>query len=88
MSLAREGEASGAAEAPKSRALPGDLGVFAEDPKEANAPVPRPKADEAPEFEEGMLVVFRGVTLLRGFDLPCDEVSLPNRFEDVKFRVG
>lgn len=60
---------------PKSKPepLPGVLGVFAEDPKEAKAPDPRPKAEEAAEGEP-----VEGVErLLKGLDLPCEEVS-PN----------
>ena len=54
--------------------LPGVLGVFAEDPNDAKAPEPRLKAEEAAEgeFVEGVEMV------LKGLDLPCEEVS-PNR---------
>ena len=58
----------------KLEPLPGVLGVFAEDPNDAKAPEPRPKADEAAEGE-----LVEGVErLLKGLDLPCEEVS-PNR---------
>jgi hypothetical protein len=60
---------------PKSKPepLPGVLGVFAEDPNEAKAPDPRPKAEEAAEGE-----LVEGVErLLKGLDLLCEEVS-PN----------
>ena len=52
--------------------LPGVLGVF--DPKDAKAPDPRLKAEEAAEgeFVEGVDKV------LKGLDLPCEELS-PNR---------
>lgn len=54
--------------------LPGVLGVLVE-PKDAKAPVPRPKADEA--FAEGDFVV-EGEMALNGFVFPpWDEVS-PN----------
>lgn len=54
--------------------FPGVFGVLAEEPNEANAPDPRPKADEAAEGElvEGVAAV------LKGLDLLCEDVS-PNR---------
>jgi len=59
---------------------PGVFGVFPEEPKEAKAPDPSPKAEEAPDAGEAMLVV-SGVMALNGLDRPCDEVSPPYRFE-------
>ena len=56
-------------EFPKSNAVPGVLGVFAEDPNEANAPVPKPKADDAALVGEATFVVAKGVMPLRGFVL-------------------
>ena len=76
---AGEGEA---AKGPKSRDVPGVLGFFAEEPKEANAPDPRPKADDAPAVGEDMLVVVKGGMLLKGLDLPCEDVSPPKRFAE------
>jgi len=70
---------------PKSRDVPGVLGVFAEEPKEAKAPEPRPKAEEAPDEGEETLVD-SGEMALNGFDLPCEEVSPPKRLEDAKVR--
>ena len=56
---------------PKSRAVPGDLGVLTDDPKDANAPEPRPNAEEAPAVGEATLVVVvDGEMVLKGFDLP------------------
>ena len=52
--------------------LPGVLGVF--DPNDAKAPDPRLKAEEAAEGE-----FVAGVDrVLKGLDLPCEELS-PNR---------
>lgn len=69
---------------PKSRDVPGVFGVFAEDPKDAKAPEPRPKADEAPELGEETLVD-NGEIALKGLDRPWEGVS-PNRLADVKAR--
>ena len=58
----------------KPAPLPGVFGVFAEEPKDAKAPDPRPKAEEAAEGE-----LVEGVEIeLKGLVLPCEEVS-PNR---------
>ena len=51
--------------------VPGVFGVFAE-PKEAKAPLPKPKADDA--LAEGDFVA-AGESALNGFVLPCEEVS-------------
>lgn len=59
---------------PKSSAFPGDFGVFAA-PNEANAPEPKPKALEAPAVGEGIAVV--GGIELKGFLVPCEELSPP-----------
>lgn len=61
----------------KSRAVPGVLGVFAEDPKDAKAPDPRPKADEAPLVGEAAFVVVKGAMPLNGLDLPLRDPSPP-----------
>ena len=59
-----------------------DLGVFA--PKFEKAPVPRAKAlDAAPGEASPLPGVF---TSLRGFLVPCDELSPPNRLEMEEFR--
>ena len=61
----------------KSRDVPGVLGVFAEDPKEAKAPDPRPKADEAPPVGEAAFVVVNGAMPLNGLDLLLKDPSPP-----------
>ena len=61
------------AELPKSRPVPGVFGVLAEVPKDANAPDPRPKADEAPLVGEATLVVVKGVMPLSGLVLLLKE---------------
>jgi len=72
----------------QSKAVPGVFGVFEAEPKDANAPEPRPKAVEADVGDATALVV-RGDIVLKGFDRPCDEVSPPpKRFELEKVRVG
>ena len=60
-----------------SKGFPGDLGVLAE-PKEANAPEPRPKALDAPPVGEPRAPE-EAVDELKGLDLPCEELSPPNR---------
>lgn len=66
---------------PASREVPGVLGVLTEDPKEANAPEPRPNAEDAPfGVGEEMFVVLRGDIPLNGLVLPPPAVSLPKRF--------
>lgn len=64
-------------ELPKSRDVPGVLGVFAEDPNDANAPDPRPKADEAPLVGEAAFVVVKGAMPLNGLDLLLNDPSPP-----------
>lgn len=59
--------------------LPGVFGVFAEEPKEANAPEPRPNADEA--LVEGEdTPVDRGEIALKGLERPW-ALSGPKRFD-------
>lgn len=71
----------------KSKAVPGVLGGLADEPKEANAPEPRPKAVE-PVVGEEMPLVLTGVTVLKGLFLPWDEDEvLPKRLELEKSRV-
>lgn len=64
-------------ELPKSRDVPGVLGVFAEDPNDAKAPDPRPKAEEAPLVGEAAFVVVKGVMPLNGLDLLLKDPSPP-----------
>jgi hypothetical protein len=65
---------------PRSAVPPGVLGVFAEEPKEANAPDPRPKAFEA--LADGdETPAERGEMALKGLDRPC-ELSGPKRFDE------
>lgn len=69
---------------PKSRAFPGDFGVF-EEPKEANAPDPRPNALDAPMVGEARAPV-EGEMALKGFGFAYEGVSPPWRFTPVKLR--
>jgi hypothetical protein len=66
---------------PKSRALPGDFGAFAE-PNDAKAPEPSPNALDAPAVGEGAALVGEEIAL-KGFGLPCDDMSPPYRLESV-----
>lgn len=59
--------------------VPGVLGVFA-CPNEANAPVPSPKADEPPGVIPGDFAD-AGEAVLKGFDLPCDDLAPKARGE-------
>ena len=77
--------AAGVVVGPKSSAVPGVLGVLTAEPKEANAPVPRPKAEEAPAVGEATPVVVNGEMALKGLDLPCDD-SPPKRLVLEKVR--
>ena len=61
----------------KSSDVPGVLGVFAEDPKDAKAPDPRPKADEAPLVGDAVFVVVKGAMPLNGLDLLLKDPSAP-----------
>ena len=63
----------------KSSAVPGVLGVLAEDPNEAKAPEPSPKADDAPDVGDATLVVVRGDIPLNGLDLLLKDPSPPKR---------
>lgn len=65
---------------PSSREVPGVFGVLAEDPKDANAPDPSPKAEEAPVVGEATVVADKGEMPLKGLDLPLAEPSPPNLF--------
>lgn len=68
----------------KSKAVPGVLGVLVDEPNEAKAPDPRPKALE-PATGEDIPLVLKGVTVLKGLFLPWEEV-LPKRLELEKSR--
>lgn len=65
------------AELAKSIEVPGVLGVFAEDPKDAKAPDPRPKADEAPLVGDAVFVVVNGAMPLNGLGLLLKGPSAP-----------
>lgn len=68
---------------PVSRDVPGVLGVFMEDPKEAKAPEPSPNAEDPPfGVGEERFVVLRGDIPLNGLGLPPLAVSLPKRLID------
>lgn len=58
--------------------VPGVLGVLADEPKDAKAPEPRPKAEEAPFVGEMTPVVVTGAMPLRD-GLPPAVCSPPNR---------
>ena len=60
-----------------SREAPGVLGVFAEDPKDAKAPEPRPKADDAPLVGDVVFEVVKGAMPLNGLDLVLKGPSPP-----------
>lgn len=57
----------------KSKAEPGVLGVFAEEPKDAKAPEPSPNAVEAPVVGEANAPGVSGGMALNGFLPPCEE---------------
>ena len=59
---------------PKSKTPPGVFGVFAE-PKDANAPDPRPNALDAPVVGEATEVEVEGGMALKGFLVLWDELS-------------
>lgn len=76
-SLGVEGDAAAPAALLNSNAVPGVLGVFEAEPKEAKAPDPSPNAEDAPEVGDDTLLVLRGDIALNGFDRPWDGVSPP-----------
>lgn len=65
-------------------AAPGVLGVLAEEPKDAKAPDPKPKAEEAPAVGEATLEVVKGVMPLR--EVLPDVLSPPYRLVAEKVR--
>ena len=71
----------------KSKAVPGVFGVLA-DPKDANAPDPRPKAVEPVVVGEARPGPVNGDMALNGFLPPCDEVSPPKRLAAENVREG
>lgn len=71
---------TGVVELLRSRDAPGVRGVLAVDPKDANAPEPSPKAEEAPFVEGVTLLVVNGGMPLNGLDLPLVDTSPPKRF--------
>ena len=72
--------AVGVLEMPKSRDVPGVLGVFVVDPKDAKAPEPRPKAEDAPVVGVDAPVVVKGEIPFNGFALSPALPSVPKRF--------
>lgn len=66
----------------KSSDVPGVLGVLLEDPNDANAPEPKPNAEEAPFVGDATLLVVNGAMPLKGLDLLLKDPSPPNRFAD------
>lgn len=69
-----------------SSAVPGVLGVFIEEPKDAKAPEPRLKAEEAPAVGEVTFEVLKGGMPLSEV-LPLDVPSPPYRLVAEKVRV-
>jgi hypothetical protein len=68
-----------AAACEKSTLPPGVFGTLLGAPKEANAPVPSPNADEAPGVVAVGVATFS--MLLKGFAPPCEEV-VPKRLAE------
>ena len=60
----------------------GVFGVLPEEPKDAKAPEPRPKAEEAPLVGDATLVVVRGAIPFNGLVLLLKEPSPPKRLVD------
>ena len=65
---------------PRSRDVPGVLGVLAEDPKDANAPDPSPNAEDAPVVGDATVEALKGEIPLNELGLPLVEPSPANRF--------
>ena len=72
--------AAGVLELAKSNDVPGVLGVFVVDPKDAKAPEPSPKAEEAPVVGDEIFVVVKGGMPFIVFALPPALPSPANRF--------
>lgn len=67
-------------------AVPGMPDVLADDPNDANAPEPSPKAKDAPLMGGVTVFVVNGVMPLNGLGLPPADASAPKRFADGKAR--
>lgn len=76
----------GVADPPGPRAVPGMPEALVDDPKEANAPEPSPKAKDAPLMGGVTVFVDKGVMALNGLGLPPADASAPKRFADEKAR--
>ena len=61
----------------------GVLGAL-EDPKLANAPDPKPKAEDPPTLGDGRAPLFAEASVLKELPFPYDGVSFPNLFEEGK----
>lgn len=73
--------AVGVLKLPRSRDVPGVLGVLAVVPNDAKAPEPSPKAEDAPVVGVGTLVVAKGVMPFNGLGFPpVPPPSVPKRF--------
>ena len=57
-----------------------------EEPNEAKAPEPSPNADEPPTVGDATAPLPPDVKELKGLDLPCEEVSPPNRLVEPNVR--
>lgn len=77
---------TGVVDPPGPRAEPGIPEVLVDDPKEANAPEPSPKAKDAPLMGGVTVFVDKGVMPLNGLGLPVVAASAPKRFADGKAR--
>lgn len=69
-----------------SMAPPGVFGALLEEPNEAKAPDPSPNAVDPPTVGDAIVLLPPGVSVLKGFDLPWEEVSPPNLFAELKVR--
>lgn len=78
LSAGGAGEVAAIAADLKSKALPGVFGVLAEDPNDAKAPEPRPKAPEPPVVGEARPADDKGGMALKGLRPPWEE-SPPSR---------
>lgn len=73
---------------PRSSAVPRVLGVFVVDPKDAKAPDPKPKAEDAPDVGEATAVVLSEVMPLAALALPPKAPSPPNFLDAEYVRVA
>lgn len=72
----------------KSKAVPGVLGVLLADPNDANAPEPRPNADEPAVVGDDSPGPVMGERALNGLRPPCEDESPPKRFVAENVRWG